>query len=413
MWKTYLQIIIILLYHDYVISQTVCLSGAFTTNGFINGEYTRISDYDGYPAYRLVMNGNTDGYGCSDQTVYIYRRNSRYLIHDNIGSSTYNARCRISTNDATECNGNWDNPSFIESTMEVNIGECPYFDCDSINVRTNNGRNNACTGTLNYQSRNKFISNQYQLVWNKNHQEWFCFSGSSNRVDGCTINGIQSSQNNEGWIHGLTPSNDISIQWSTGNTLIIECIKPTISPSESPTIKPSKSPTMKPTVIPTKTPTETPSKMPTLYPTNTPSQFPTYFPSNNPTQTPTLDPTQIPTNIPTSVPTNNPTTIPTLNPTALPTISPTANPTILPSNNPTVAPNIDTKTPTILTDLPTFDPTKSPTFDPTLYPTKLPTNGPSFIPSLSPSSPVTNTTLLSTYILDTYVIYSFGDVNKI
>ena len=64
--------LLVLLLWKFVKSQTVCLSGANNINGWINGEYTRISNFAGYPAYYQNLNNDPQNNGCGFSSVYIY-----------------------------------------------------------------------------------------------------------------------------------------------------------------------------------------------------------------------------------------------------------------------------------------------------------------------------------------------------
>ena len=53
------------------VSQTICISGVYTRSGFLNGNYIRINDHSGFPAYWQDLTGS-DNAGCGVSNAYIY-----------------------------------------------------------------------------------------------------------------------------------------------------------------------------------------------------------------------------------------------------------------------------------------------------------------------------------------------------
>ena len=301
----------------HVKSQRICVSNQ-RTSGLINGNYDRINDYNNFSAYRQIMNSNENGYGCSTNTVYIYRLFNQYAIGGTLGGNSVYAFCGSETNNPTDC------PSWSINQMIVSANECPTFNCDSISIENNAQANIPCSGRLTYQAPNHYAFGAYKFMWNKNFQQWMCLDRNDvNSQPGCSVSGIWGQQNNDGWTSGLTVANTINIPWLRIQTytITIQCFAPTVSPTRAPT----NTPTKKPSNTPTRKPTDNPTKIPTL--------SPTIFPTLNPSVNPTYTPTKMPSNSPSKTPTKNPTQIPTLNPTIFPTTNPSMNPTEIPNSS--------------------------------------------------------------------------------
>lgn len=165
----------------------------------------------------------------------------------------------------------------------------------------------------------------------------------------------------------------------------------TKTPTVTPTNKPTKTPTQTQTPTPTKTPTQT--KTPTKTPTQTRTETPTNTPENTQTPTNTKTPTQTktPNSTPNSTQTPTPTTTvtktTTKTPTQTPTVTKTTTQTITqtPENTPTTTQTrTQTKTPT-----PTKSETPTPTSTATPTKTVTKTNTPT--KSETPTPTVTKT----------------------
>jgi len=320
--------------------QTVCLSGANNVNGWINGEYIRRSDWNGYPSYFQDLSGN-ENEGCGVSIAFIFRSqdNGRYRISPVLGSLSNEdghvyGRCNIVSDNPFDCNGNWD----IGNSVRIDNGKCPVSNCGSIRTSNSNGAVGCSLSdgyVLNWNGNNAYVDNVVNptnsLVWNKIIQRWTCISG--NGSIGCNAV-VEGYQEDPGWINELNNAESVVVDWNINDAIsqmTMECIgiAPTITPTTMPSLQtstpvtnpPSTTPTYSPNISPTQTPT-------TIRPSLSPTTFnPTIIPSANPSAFPSLSPISLvhPT-IATFNPTNNPSS----------NITPSYNPTVMPSNSPTI-----------------------------------------------------------------------------
>ena len=200
-----------------ITSQTICITNVTDNALTINGEYYLINNINGYPAYNQTINE------CNASQWFIYYDNnstniSGYVISN--GSTFYYAICQ--RNNISECNGNWysDN-NRLKVDIEILDGECPSINCGSLDIESTGNMDIPCVGLMTYDSKNKYISGEYQFVWNKNHQKWMCLNQSDN-VD-CNSGTNLGEQESIGWINDINIYESVNISWSTGDSLTVKC----------------------------------------------------------------------------------------------------------------------------------------------------------------------------------------------
>ena len=213
--------------------QTVCLSGANHVNGWINGEYIRRSDFNGYPSYFQDLSGN-ENQGCGVSTAYIFRaqNNGIYRISPVLGSLSNEdghvyGRCNIVSDNPFDCNGNWD----IGNSVRIDDGECPVSNCGSIRTGNSNGVVGCSLSNgyvLNWNAGNAYVDNvvnpRNSLVWNKIIQRWTCISG--NGSVGCNAV-VEGYQEDPGWINQLNNGGSVVVDWNINDTIsqmTMECV---------------------------------------------------------------------------------------------------------------------------------------------------------------------------------------------
>eukprot|EP01083_Nonionella_stella_P136266 414570_1 len=299
-------------------------------NNLVNGQYYYDGEFNSASSWKKVSHS-----ACSGEK-YLYKEGlyDRWAIAGSKGSSQYYAYCEYP--EITSCIANkWTvneqgDTWTIDSTMRALSGDCPSWNCDTIDTNAP-GTNANCNQFTTQLGANAYKSaSGYVWYFNPLYFGWFCIDNTQYDFADCSASYQLSTTGWSDLASGDTTSLDIDfVSGSDQTTLSVTCTGTgtlTNAPTNPPTGVRSDNPTKTPTAYPTRDPTKNPSKQPTSPTAANPAT--TSDPSQNPTLNPTSNPVTDPVGNPVSSPVDNPVTNPVDDPTNNPTLNPSLTPTI-------------------------------------------------------------------------------------